>query len=115
MKTFPWEVLVLAALLAVNRLVVPMTFTRPAAFWAIQAVDVVLAVLVAVFGIPGLEAYRSVGWLIAGLLAFHVLQNIALRSQALAKRAREEGERERLRKLRSMGEDPRPPSEPPAP
>ncbi|MFN7143537.1 MAG: hypothetical protein ACK4YP_07175 [Myxococcota bacterium] len=115
MKAFPWEVLVLAALLAVNRLLVPMTYTRPAAFWAIQAVDVALAVLVAVYGVPGLEAFRSVGWLIAGLLVFHVLQNIALRSQARAKREREEGERERLRKLRSMGEEPRPPAEPPAP
>ncbi len=112
MKTFPWEVLVLAAVLAVNRLAVPSTFFRPAAFWAIQAVNVVLALVAAVYGVPGLTAYPSVGWLVAGLLAFHVFQNAALRSQALRKREQEQRERERLQKLRALEPEPK---EPPTP
>lgn len=103
MSAFPWEVLVLALVLAINRLGTPMTYTRPVVFWGIQAANVALAVPAVLVGVPGMEAFPAVGWLIAGLLAFHVLQNLSLRSAALTQQRRERDERERIRKLRALG------------
>jgi len=102
MKSFPWDVLVLAVVLAVNRLATPRTYFHPTAFWAIQAVNAVLALAVGIWGLPGLGAFPSVGWLIGGVLAFHGLQNVALRTQAVDQRARAAAERERMRKLRAL-------------
>ena len=110
MSAFPWDVLALAVVLAVNRLAVPATYARPAAFWTIQALNLVLTGAVAVYGLPGLTDFPTVGWLVAGLLLFHVIQNVALRGNALQARARERAERERLAKLRALEA---PPAEPP--
>lgn len=112
MNGFPWDVAGLALVLAINRLGTPATYFRPVGFWAIQALNLGLAVAVVVWGLPGLAGFPSVGWLIAALLGFHVFQNVALRGQALRKRALDEAERERIRKLRALEAPPDPPAEP---
>jgi len=103
MSEFPWEVVILGLVLGINRVGTPHTYTRPFAFWGIQAMNVALAVPAVVFGLPGMDAVPLLGWLIAGLLAFHVLQNVSLRGAALAQTRREQDERDRIRKLRALG------------
>lgn len=106
MKEFPWEVVVLAVVLAINRLLVPATYTRPAAFWAIQAGNAVLAIAIIVVGLPGLANFPVVNWMIAGLLAFHAFQNIALRRATLEREAADTEERERIKRLRRLEAQP---------
>lgn len=113
MTDFPWDLVALALVLAVNRLGTPATYERPVAFWGIQVVNLVLAAAVAVFGMPGLSTYASVNWLVAGLLVFHVFQNITLRGQARRKREAQAAERARMRKLRALAGEGSPPSEAP--
>lgn len=112
MTAFPWDVAALALVLALNRLATPATYFRPVAFWAIQGLDLALAVAAAVWGLPGLAGYSSVGWLVAALLAFHVFQNVALRSRAVHKRAMDEAERERIRRIRALEAQSDAPAEP---
>jgi hypothetical protein len=109
--SFPWDIAVLTAVLGLNRILVPSSLRRPALFWTIQAVDLTLALLVLVFGLPGLGSIRVAGWLVGGLLVFHVVQNLAMRQAELGRAEREIAERERLRKLRSL-EPPAPPNGP---
>jgi hypothetical protein len=104
MKTFPWDILVLAAVLAVNRLAVPGSLFKPGLFWAIQAMNIGLAAYVALVGLPGVAGFPSVGWIVAALLTFHTFQNLTVRSAALHKRDREAAERDRVAKLRALGE-----------
>jgi hypothetical protein len=109
MSDFPWEVLVLGLVLLGNRVLVPLASTRPPLFWGIQAVDVAMAVAAVVHaGLPGKTEYPVVGWTVAALFVFHVVQNFALRDQARLRREREANDRERLRMLRGMrdGEPP---------
>jgi hypothetical protein len=102
MKEFPWEVVVLAVVLAVNRLIVPATYTRAAAFWALQVMNLSLAVVVVMVGLPGLANYPVVNWMIAGLLAFHAFQNIALRRVTLDRAEADAAERERIKQVRRL-------------
>lgn len=102
MSTFPWEILILAAVLAGNRLVVPGSYNRPAVFWGFQALNIAIAIATAFYGLPGLSTYPIVSWMVAGLLAFHVFQNFALRDAALIRARRDKQEREQLRKLREI-------------
>lgn len=97
MQRFPWEVVVLAVVLALNRLVVPGAVRRPPVFWGVQALNAALALGVVIFGVPGLEGYPAVSWLIAGLLAFHIVQNLTLRSRVLGEARRRADERELTR------------------
>lgn len=100
MDRFPWEVLTLAAVLALNRLAVPSVAARPALFWAIQAVNLGGGAAVIFFGVPGLGEYPVVGWLVAGLLAFHAVQNFATRGKVLHDAQRRTEEREIARMVR---------------
>jgi hypothetical protein len=102
MSGFPWEVFVLGLVLGINRLGTPATYQRPVAFWGIQVMNLALAVPVAIRGISGTENFPALGWLIAGLLVFHVLQNISLRTVALRRIRQEEQAREQQRKLRAL-------------
>ncbi|MDP2316454.1 MAG: hypothetical protein Q8P41_26390 [Pseudomonadota bacterium] len=102
MSSFPWEVLILGVVLGVNRLATPATYERPIAFWAIQVMNVAVALPVALVGIPGTEGFPALGWLIAGLLLFHVLQNVSLRGTALARKRQALAAREQARKLRAL-------------
>ncbi len=102
MNEFPWEVLILGAVLAINRLGTPATYDRPVAFWGIQVMNLALAVPVVIWGLPGVEGFRGLDWLIAGLLVFHVLQNVALRSNVLTRKRQEQAERDRIRSIRAL-------------
>lgn len=102
MSSFPWEVLILAAVLAANRLVVPSTYNRPAFFWGLQALNGGLALATAGYGLPGLSAYPVVSWMVAALLAFHIFQNVAVRDATLTATRRAATEREQIRKLREI-------------
>jgi hypothetical protein len=114
MTNFPWDLVGLAGLLAVNRLGLKAAIARPSLFWGLQGLNLAGAGAALVWGMPGLSAYPQVSWLVAGLLAFHVFQNLALRAQALTHAERDAGERERWRKLRALDAPPAaPPSDPP--
>lgn len=102
MSEFPWEVVILGIVFGINRLGTPLTYHRPVAFWGIQAMNLALAVPIAVRGIPGADGFPALGWLIAGLLVFHILQNVSLRSAALRRARQERAEVEQLRKLRAL-------------
>jgi hypothetical protein len=90
----------LAALLGVNRLLVPRIALKPRLFWAIQAVTAGLAVGVAVVGLPGVGGFPEVRWLVSGLLMFHVVQNLALRTALVQRSERDAFERELAAQLR---------------
>lgn len=102
MSAFPWEVLILGLVLAINRVATPATYHRPIAFWGIQAMNVALAVPLAIVGLPGAEGFPALGWLVAALLVFHTLQNVSLRGVVLTKKRQELAEREQFRKLRAL-------------
>ena len=102
MSDLPWDVVGLAGVLAANRLLVPRVALKPGIFWPIQAVTAGLAVGVAVAGLPGLTEYGAVKWLVAGLLAFHVAQNLSIRSMAQHKQDRDAFERELSRHVRGQ-------------
>jgi len=108
----PWEVVVLAAVLVLNRFAARAVLQRPILYWGVQVINAVLAALVAVFGLPGLPAVPAVRWLVSGLLVFHIVQNLAYRSQVRGAAKRELAERERIRQLKALVEPP-PPEEPP--
>jgi hypothetical protein len=90
----------LAVLLGANRLLVPRVARKPRLFWAIQAVTAGLAVGIAAAGLPGLGAFPEVRWLVSGLLVFHVVQNLALRSALVRRAERDAFERELAEQLR---------------
>lgn len=77
----PPELLLLALLFAVNRLVVPRVLQYAAAFWLVNGLDVAAAVYVYVRGFPGIEDQTAARLLIGTLLLFHVAQNLALRTR----------------------------------
>jgi len=90
----PPELLLLALLFAVNRLVLPRVLEYSAVFWLVNGLDVVGAGYVYVRGFPGMEDQTAVRLLIGTLLLFHVAQNLALRTRerervALAKKLRD--------------------------
>lgn len=98
MDGFPWEVLALAALLAVNRLLVPLVLLRAPPFWILQAVNLAAALFVVIFGMPGLAAFPAVKWLVVGIVVFHLVQNLALRSGALHRAEMDELEKDRRKR-----------------
>ncbi len=100
MRSFPWDVVGLAVLLGANRLLIPRVALRPRLFWAVQAVTAGLAVGIAVVGLPGLGAFLEVRWLVSGLLVFHVVQNLALRTALVQRAERDAFERELAAQLR---------------
>jgi hypothetical protein len=109
MDDFPWEVLVLGLVLLGNRVLLPLGVKRPWLFWALQAMDVAVAVGAVVHaGLPGRSAYPVVGWMVAALLAFHVVQNFTMRDHARRAIERADAEREYLRLLKGTREDPPP-------
>lgn len=111
----PPELLLLALLFAVNRLVLPRVLNIGLVFWTINGLDVAAAVWIYARGFPGMEQYLAVRLLIGTLLLFHVAQNLALRNRARV--IAELGpalRRERLLAARSHLPDP-PGASPPGP
>ena len=81
MDPFPWDLVVLVVLVVVHRSVVP-SLRSSSAFWTFQAVNVGAAVWFAVYGVNGTADVPIVKVLVPGLLIFHGIQNIAVRSGA---------------------------------
>jgi hypothetical protein len=106
MDDFPWEVLVLGLVLLGNRVILPLTLDRKPLFWLLQAIDVATAVAAVVTaGLPGRAPYPVVGWMVAALLVFHIVQNFSMRDHALHRRAMEAADKEHLRMLRGAHAD----------
>lgn len=74
----PPELIVLAMVFAVDRLLTPRMVRYPAVFWPLVGVDLVGAGYVLILGLPGMEELAVVRWLIGLLLVFHAIQNIAI-------------------------------------
>lgn len=87
----------LVALLTVNRLVLPRFVLNPWVFWPFVAVDLVAIALVAWFGFPGIEDEVVARWIVAAMLAVHVVSNLSRRDRARWERDREAAEAERRR------------------
>ena len=71
------DLLGLALLFAVDRLVTPRVTGRPWLFWPLVGLDVAVAAYVMLFGLPGVEGLWVVRWLVAILLVFHAVQNVS--------------------------------------
>ncbi len=101
MNGFPLELLALAALFAVNRLVVRRFLLVAPGFWALIALDVFAAGYVYLFGVPGLEDGLPVRLLVGTVVVFHIATNFAARARAkdIAENT-EERRRVRLKALR---------------
>ena len=80
MTGFPWDLLALAALLAVNRLGGSCAVAHPVSYWALQTLDAAGIALVLTYGLPGTEGQPVVKWFVAVVIAFHVVQNFSARS-----------------------------------
>ncbi len=78
MDPFPWDLLMLAAILLANRTVVP-SLKVPAMFWAFQAVNLAAAAWFAIFGIIGMADFPVAQFVVAALLVFHAVQNLFVR------------------------------------
>ncbi len=78
MDPFPWDLLVLAAILLANRTLVP-SLKAPAAFWAFQCLNLGAATWFAVFGILGMADVPVAQFVVAALLVFHAVQNLFVR------------------------------------
>lgn len=111
----PPELMLLAGLLFVNRLVIPSQVLVTPVYLAVQAMDVAAAVGVAWVGLPGLEEYPVVTWMIVILLGFHVAQNASVRSRKRHDQEMRAAEQERIRHRAALRAAPEPdaPSAPP--
>ena len=100
MSGLPWEIGLLSAVLLSNRLAAKVFHVNARIFWTVQASNLGMAAFVAWYGLPGLERFGGVRWMVAALLVFHAVQNLGIRS-TYAREARYEAEtRARLRALR---------------
>lgn len=99
--TIPVDLVALAALLLVDRLLVSRVARHAYAFWALQAVNLGAAAWFAVMGIAGIEGVPLVRWLVVVILLFHVVQGWSIRS-----RLRWEDERRRSERAIRQGRPP---------
>ena len=84
--------LALITALGINQAVVrtPALEKRAYVFWSLQMVDLTLACLVLIFGLPGFGHSPAVGWVVGLLFVMHVAQNLKIRSDRQNYERREE-------------------------
>lgn len=104
MGGFPWEIALLSAVLLSNRLTAKAFHLSARLFWTVQASNLGMAAFVAWYGLPGLERFGGVRWMVAGLLVFHAVQNFGVRATYAREARYEREEREQLRALRAVRE-----------
>lgn len=109
---YPWEIILLSAVLLSNRLTARFFHLRASLFWGVQACNIGMAVFVVRHGLPGLAQFGSITWMIAALLVFHVAQNFGVREKYARDARADAADRERLRLLRGVGRDMNAPEEP---
>lgn len=80
--TLPWDLLVAAALLVVNRVVPGRHLGRLGVYVGLQVVDLAALLWFLVHGVDGLSGFRVAGWAISGLFAMHLVTNASRRSVA---------------------------------
>lgn len=87
-------------LMGVNQLVMRFgaLYAHAALFWSMQAINLGAGIALIVFGLPGLERFPVVAWLIALLFFFRTVQNNNLRATWL----RETQKAERDRRTREV-------------
>lgn len=78
----PPELVALAVLLAANRWVLPGRILTPWVYWPITAANVASLIYFVVHGVSGVEGYYVVRWLVAAVIAVHLVQNLSLRDRA---------------------------------
>lgn len=78
----PPELIALAVLLAANRWVLPGRILNGWVYWPITAANLASLVYVVVHGVSGVEGYYVVRWLVAAVIAVHLVQNLSLRDRA---------------------------------
>ena len=62
----------------------------PALYWIVQGMDAAIIVAVLVWGVPGVRGHATVvNWIIAAVVAMHIVQNLSARlaAQSEARRA----------------------------
>jgi hypothetical protein len=77
---FPWDLLALAVLLAVNRLGAARAVSHRVPYLALQTLDIVAIGVVLALGVPGTDGQPVVKWFVAVVIAFHVVQNFSARA-----------------------------------
>lgn len=75
----PWDLMVVAGWMLVNRVTVRKTIPRPALYWGIQAGNVLAAAWLAIFGLRGLEDFPVSGYMLAVAMLLHVVRNEVVR------------------------------------
>jgi hypothetical protein len=99
---YPWQVIVLAALLLGNRVSIRVSVDRPWVFWGVEVLNLAAMGWVGILGLDGMENFPVANWLVVALLGFHMVQNYSLRQRVLLERRSEEQFRENLRKMRNL-------------
>ena len=99
--------LVLVAIIAANQVVLRVATLRrsPYAFWGLQAVNMVIACYILVWGLPGFEQYAIVSWILGLLLLFRMIQNNMIRTRYLRAAVREEHDAEKRARAKRMAEE----------
>ncbi len=92
--------------MACNQLVMRVAALKghPAAFYALQLLNLVAASALIWFGLPGLDHLPIISWLVALVFLFHMLQNATHRAHWLREQFKEE-RRERARRARAILDD----------
>ena len=106
----------LAVVLGVNYVVVRTDLARrwPALFWSITGLDLVVALVVLLVGVPGFEQSGLIRLTVGLVLLMHLAQNLQVRTRWLAEEneARLEAELEERRRYLEQEEASRNPAEP---
>ena len=104
--------LAIVALLGMNQAAMRIPRHRRDArvYWTIQAVDLVAATVIILFGLPGFEPFPAVPVVVGLLFVLHVAQNYNQRAREAGRERSAEldavkAEAERLRATRSPDED----------
>lgn len=98
--------LVLIAVIAANQVVLRVATLRhsPYAFWGLQAVNMIIACYILVWGIPGFESYPIVSWILGLLLLFRMIQNNLIRTRYLRAAVQKEHQEEKRQRAIRMAD-----------
>jgi hypothetical protein len=96
--------LALAALLLVNRVVMPRVAHQAPAFWGLFALNAALLGWVVAMGVPGTGGHGPARWVVAALLTYHLILYVQTRARGRAAATSFEEERALLRQLREARE-----------
>ena len=98
--------LALIAVIAANQVVLRVATLRrsPVAFWSLQAINLIIACFILVWGLPGFETYPMVSWILGLLLLFRMIQNNLIRTRYLRSAVKERLDEEKRQRAREMAD-----------